>query len=414
MNLQESIRKILKEVRVPRNERVELYKDNNIIVVVPLTHRALKKYANECQWCINSDSYDWEDYHKGQHAVIIQRKPKKGKKGITGMETYGEIFILSRLDDGMWDWKTATDVLGYDFGGSKEKALEYYVNISNDINNFATNIVYYSPENGIYDQEDNFLWNFDYEITDIPNITPEVVKIMDDYLQEEEEMSLQESIRRIIMEEKDHTKLIKGIIDSSDIFDYKHFCGVDIITPEERSDRHNYFNKDKIPYLIKVYYVGGPNSKAWPRTQAIQNKELYLMDELLEYIKSFVPFNIEMMGSHVNSCDGYDKLMKRKYTMDDLQESIRRVLREEIEIPTYIRRRYVCIDEYITKLENGEETIPIIIRQLDWYSYQIILTAYIRSNCGDKNGYYEPELHSKIMDEFGDRLHKWYEENINT
>ena len=178
----EHIKRILNEVRVPRNERVELYKDDKIIVVVPLTHRALKQYANKCQWCINSDEGEWTDYHKGKHAIIIQRKPKKGKKGITGMETYGEIFILSRLDDGMWDWKTATDILGYDFGGSKEKALEYYVNISNDINNFATNIVYYSPENGIYDMEDNFLWNFDIEINDIPNVTPEVIEIIDDYL----------------------------------------------------------------------------------------------------------------------------------------------------------------------------------------------------------------------------------------
>jgi hypothetical protein len=133
----------------------------------------------------------------------------------------------------------------------------------------------------------------------------------------------------LIKENKDQKKLIKGIIDSSDIFDYKHFCGFDIITPEERSDQYNFLNKNKIPYLIKVYFVGGPNSEVWPRTQAIRNKELDLMEELHEYIKSFVPFNIEMMGSHVNSCDGYKKLMKRKYTTDDLQESIRKVLREE-------------------------------------------------------------------------------------
>ena len=82
MNLQESIRRIVKEVRVPRNERVELYKDNNIIVVVPLTHRALQKYATNCQWCINDDKGEWEDYHKGKHAVIIQRNPKKPNKYI--------------------------------------------------------------------------------------------------------------------------------------------------------------------------------------------------------------------------------------------------------------------------------------------------------------------------------------------
>lgn len=98
----------------------------------------------------------------------------------------------------------------------------------------------------------------------------------------------------------------------------------------------------------------------------------------------------------------------------NLQESIRKILKEETKISMYVRRRYACIDDYITKLENGEETIPIARGWLDWYSYQIILTAYIRSNCDDVNGYYEPELHSKIMDVFGDRLFKLYEENINT
>jgi len=181
-NIQESI---LKEVRVPREERVELYKDNNIIVIVPLSHRALQKYAHRCQWCINDDKGEWEDYHQKKHAVIIQRKPKKNKKGITGMETEGEIFLLSKLDEGNWDWGTVTQTLGYDFDGSKEKALDYFVEISNDINNFNLNIVYYSPENGIYDMEDNFLWNYDYEISDIPNVTDEVIDIMDEYLTQE-------------------------------------------------------------------------------------------------------------------------------------------------------------------------------------------------------------------------------------
>ena len=189
MNLQESIRRILREelteTRVPREERVELYKDDNIIVIVPLSHRALQKYAHKCQWCINDDRGEWEDYHQKKHAVIVQRKPKKNKKGITGMETEGEIFLLSKLDDGDWDWNTVTQMLGYDFGGSKEKALDYFVEISNDINNFNLNIVYYSPENGIYDMEDNFLWNYDYEISDIPNVTDEVINIMDEYLTQE-------------------------------------------------------------------------------------------------------------------------------------------------------------------------------------------------------------------------------------
>jgi hypothetical protein len=175
------IRNILKEARVQKKEKVELYKDDNVIVVVPLTHRALQKYASFCQWCINDDKSEWEYYHKGIHAVIIQRKPKKEKIGITGNPVASEILIMSRWDDGGYSFEDVCGILGYEFRNDRT-LNDYYVNVSNDINNFATNIVYYSPENGIYDMEDNFLWNFNFEISDIPNMTPEIIRITDHYL----------------------------------------------------------------------------------------------------------------------------------------------------------------------------------------------------------------------------------------
>lgn len=186
MNLRNNIRKIIKqellsEVRVPRDERVELYKDNNIIIVVPLTHRALQKYANRCQWCINDDLSEWEDYHKGKHAVIIQRQPKKVKIGITNNPTPSEIFVIGKWDNNSSDVEDVEQLLNYEFR-SERSMQDYYINLINDINNFATNIVYYSPENGIYDMEDNFLWDYEYEITDIPNVNSEAIKIMNDYL----------------------------------------------------------------------------------------------------------------------------------------------------------------------------------------------------------------------------------------
>lgn len=185
MNLQEHIRKVLKkhlnEVRVGREERVQLYKDENIIVVVPLTHRALQKYAHKCQWCINDDKSEWEDIHLNRHAIIIQRHPKQIKIGKTGNPTPSEIFIISRWDDGVYKFKDVCEVLGYQFTDETE-LNDYFLTLINDINNFGTNILYYSPENGIYDMEDNFLWNFNYEISDMPNVNPEVIKIMDNYL----------------------------------------------------------------------------------------------------------------------------------------------------------------------------------------------------------------------------------------
>jgi len=101
----------------------------------------------------------------------------------------------------------------------------------------------------------------------------------------------------------------------------------------------------------------------------------------------------------------------------NLQENISRIrevmgllTEEETKIQLYVRRRYHCIDDYITKLENGEETIPWRRRgQTAWINYQIILTSFIRMNCGEKDFGYDPRIHSKIMDVFGKRLHKWYE-----
>jgi hypothetical protein len=190
-NLQEQISRfqsmmgVINEIRVPRSERVELYKDDNIIVVVPLTHRALQKYAHQCQWCINDDKGEWEDYHKGLHAVIIQRNPKKPKVGITGNPTASEIFLLAKWDNNQSSFEDVCQMLDYEFRNDRTMS-NYYVTISNDINNFATNIVYYSPKTGIYDQEDNFLWNFNIEINDIPNVKPKVIEIMNDYLTKEE------------------------------------------------------------------------------------------------------------------------------------------------------------------------------------------------------------------------------------
>ena len=68
------------ESRVKKSDRIDIYRDENVIVVAPLTHEALQKYASECAWCINRDKYEWTHYHQGKIAFIKQRKPKKNKK----------------------------------------------------------------------------------------------------------------------------------------------------------------------------------------------------------------------------------------------------------------------------------------------------------------------------------------------
>jgi len=172
---------ILIEVRVPREERVELYKDENIIVVVPLTHRALQKYATNCQWCINDDKSDWDDYYKGRHVVIIQRNPKQPKIGITGNPVASELFMLERWEQGHYDKESIDEILNYTFE-DEDEMNEYFMSIGNDVSDFATNIVFYSPTHGLFDMEDNYMWSYNMGISQIPNVTPEVIKIIDNYL----------------------------------------------------------------------------------------------------------------------------------------------------------------------------------------------------------------------------------------
>jgi hypothetical protein len=72
-----------------------------------------------------------------------------------------------------------------------------------------------------------------------------------------------------------------------------------------------------------------------------------------------------------------------------------------------------CFDEFVNKLENDELDVLVIRNvRLNWDNYQIILTAYMRDYCGEY-GYYDEYIHQKIIDYYGDILHKWFKKNIN-
>ncbi len=95
----------------------------------------------------------------------------------------------------------------------------------------------------------------------------------------------------------------------------------------------------------------------------------------------------------------------------NLQEHIRRVLREETQkMSPFILRRFNCFEDFMTKLENGDSGVPKIY-QLDWYSYRVILVAYMRNHCGI-GGYYDEEMHKKILDIYENRFYQWFLNNI--
>jgi len=98
----------------------------------------------------------------------------------------------------------------------------------------------------------------------------------------------------------------------------------------------------------------------------------------------------------------------------NLQEHIRRVIREETHKSTYVIRRSLCFNKFIDELENDESDVPVIRNhRVDWNHYQIILTAYMRADCEDTDNFYHDEkLHNEIMSFYGDRLYEWFKNKI--
>jgi hypothetical protein len=169
----------LKEIRVPREERLDIYRDENLIAVLPLSHRALKKYAAYCQWCINNDEYEWEHYHQGWSVIIIQRNLIPVRTGISGLPTADELLIYQRWGEG-YTYNDVIDILGYDFG-DRDTAIEYFESMlsKRDITYFNINKVYFNIDSrSVYDMADNELGGYGYNILDVPNITPEILKII--------------------------------------------------------------------------------------------------------------------------------------------------------------------------------------------------------------------------------------------
>lgn len=139
--------------------------------------------------------------------------------------------------------------------------------------------------------------------------------------------------------ENKNIRLLNNLIKTSELPNNESFCGVDIITPENNEETFLYQNTE-IPYIIKVYYAEEyySNFQLNPKTQRIIDN----LTELHDYIKSFVPFNIEINAKRVKSCDGYDYLMKRKYTNEPLKESIKKILKEETK----------GIDSFLDEISN--------------------------------------------------------------
>lgn len=99
-----------------------------------------------------------------------------------------------------------------------------------------------------------------------------------------------------------------------------------------------------------------------------------------------------------------------------LQESIKRILREERTTSTYIKRRMRCFEDFISKLMSGEIDEPIFRRRYNRTTFRIVLSMYMTDYCDNGGGdnRYDPIITDEIMGLYGEKLYKWYRNHLNS
>ena len=99
------------------------------------------------------------------------------------------------------------------------------------------------------------------------------------------------NIKKILREQeedKDITsvieRLIKSFMELEDP-DEKYVCGFGVSNPKFQG---------KFKYIVMVYFNSGPNSRNWPRTQAVKMREEAILNEMQDYILGFLDVYVQM------------------------------------------------------------------------------------------------------------------------
>lgn len=172
------------EKRVERSDREELYRDDDFIVVRPLTHEASRKYGCDTNWCtsVERESF-WEEHTKNGIVIYVINRHKKPKPLSERNQKIREFQKLYNEDE--WDYL------------SKEEKIKKFLD-------FSRVAVSYSPDDygfAIHDAHNFDLNNFDiYDINELP-IPKNITKLIDDYIykwrESVPELSMSEGMKNV-------------------------------------------------------------------------------------------------------------------------------------------------------------------------------------------------------------------------
>lgn len=109
--------------------------------------------------------------------------------------------------------------------------------------------------------------------------------------------------------EPDHTKQITNFLNKTFVPKNEEVCGVVVVNPKDRKVLMGQPPYEK--YKVTIYFIGGPKTKYWPKTQAVASRRLDIMDELHSSVMNFFNIYVDIYEKNITNCDSFENVTSR-------------------------------------------------------------------------------------------------------
>jgi hypothetical protein len=210
-------------------------------------------------------------------------------------------------------------------------------------------------------------------------------------------MNIRHTIRKVLKEEevkslfRPISKLVEYFLSKDDV--EKYVCDYKL---EPGNFATGNMGKRYQRLKVTIYFDSGPGSKNWPMTQAVRYKEEDIMGELQDLILNSVGVYVDMYSSSTPNCEKKD-------------ESI---IKEETQIPAYIRRRVKMSEDsivnYIKKnviiqFDSSIKIDVIISRACRNAAYEVLDSTQMGMDSDTFNDLYE-EVTKYLKNKYGEQI----------
>jgi hypothetical protein len=132
---------------------------------------------------------------------------------------------------------------------------------------------------------------------------------------------------------EDLSPIITNLLERIIVVNNEDVCKVEVTAPWNRGtiSGGNYRG-----YAVKVYFIGGPNTKNWPRTMAVVMKEENIMNEVWQTVFNFMGLYIDLYADRVKKCN---KTMNENFT-PWVKRRLDMVMKAEREAHHYMNYKY--------------------------------------------------------------------------